>query len=485
MTAGTKGRTAQPPGRSLQLRLGRLSPQRPGRRAQLAQAADGDGPPARARTPLLAVGAAAFAISLAAFLFVFTAFSQHPWSMLDLHVYLWGGAAVRHSHDPYVGTYLAHSLHFTYTPMAAGIFAVIDMISLPVVQVLAVAGSVAALVAVLWLTWGLLGHERSRERLGAALAVAALALWLEPVLRTISFGQVNLVLMLLIVADLAMPDTRWWKGVGVGLAAGFKLTPLVFIPYLLLTRRFRAAAVAAATFAITVGGSFVFLPRAARHYWIQGLFLNVSRVGNARYVGNQSLFGALLRLIGGPTAAARPYQLVAEGVVGVAGLALAAWASRRGQEAVGILVCALTGLLISPVSWSHHWVWIAPMLVVLAHFATRPPVLAAAVRWRRFCWLGVVAMVAVFSGVLWTVPASRPAGCKPSPQSNLCAPQQGYSMSGFQQLVGDLYVLAGLAGLCVIAALLVLARRRDRRGPVAAAVGDDAEPSQPGLAARS
>jgi alpha-1,2-mannosyltransferase len=482
MTAGTKGRTAQPPGRSLQLRLGRLSPLWPGQRGQLARAADGEGPTAPTRSPLPG-GAVAFAISLAAFLFVFSAFTQHPWSMLDLHVYLWGGTAVQHAHDPYVGTYLAQSLHFTYTPMAAGIFAVIALISLPVVQVLAVAGSVAALVTVLWLTWGLLGHERSRERLGVALAVGAVALWLEPVRQTLSFGQVNLVLMLLIVADLAMPDTRWWKGVGVGLAAGFKLTPLVFIPYLLLTRRFRAAAVASATFAITVGGSFVFLPRAARSYWIQGLFLNVSRVGNARYVGNQSLFGALLRLLGGSAAADRPYQLVAEVVVGAAGLVLAAWASRRGQEAIGILVCGLTGLLISPVSWSHHWVWIAPMLVVLVHFATRPPVLAAAVRWRRFCWLGVVAMVAVFSGVLWTVPASGPADCKPSPQSNLCAPQQGYTMSGFQQFVGDLYVLAGLAGLCVIAALLVLARRRDRRGPVAAAAGE--EPSQPGLAARS
>jgi alpha-1,2-mannosyltransferase len=409
-----------------------------------------------------------FGTSLAVYLAVFQVFPKHPWSMLDLRIYLWGGSFARHSQDPYLRTYLPHSLHFTYTPMAAGIFALLDVMSLPLVKVLVVAGSIASLVGVLWLTWGALGRERSSARLGATLATAAVALWIEPVRQTLSFGQVNLVLMLIIVADLCMPDTRWWKGVGVGLAAGFKLTPLIFIPYLLLTRRFRAAAVSAATFAVTVLGSFVLLPRAAHHYWIDGLFINPNRLGNVHYVANQSLYGALLRLIGAATTA-RPYQLLAEVVVGVTGLVLAAWASRRGQEIVGVLVCALTGLLVSPVSWSHHWVWVAPMLVVLVDFASRPPSLAAAASWRRACWLGAAAMVAVFSGVLWTVPG--PA-------------QQGYVMTGPQQLLGDLYVFAGLGGLVVIAALLASARRADQHLSAIAATREGEEPLEPGLAAQ-
>ena len=109
----------------------------------------------------------------------------------------------------------------------------------------------------LWLTWGALERWRTGGRLGATLGLGAVALWLEPVRQTLSFGQVNLLLMLLIVADLCLPDSRWWKGVGVGLAAGFKLTPLIFIPYLLLTRRFRAAAVAPAIFALTIAVSVV------------------------------------------------------------------------------------------------------------------------------------------------------------------------------------------------------------------------------------
>jgi alpha-1,2-mannosyltransferase len=173
------------------------------------------------------------------------------------------------------------------------------------------------------------------------------------------------------------------------------------------------------------------------------------------YVGNQSLYGALVRLCGSP-AAARPYQLVAVAVVGVGGLLIAAWASRRGEEMVGILVCALTGLLVSPVSWSHHWVWVAPAVVVLADLAARPRPAPQARRTRLVCWLGIVAVAGLFSGVLWTVPSGGPE-----------APVQGHVMTGPEQFVGDLYVLAGLVGLGVVAYLLLLAHRRDQRAVVA------------------
>jgi len=460
-------------GGSRAARLGTRNPLLwPGREPRMATPAGGDDRSAPARTRNAIVGAVLFAVSLALYLAVSQVFPKHPWSMLDLHIYLWGGALIRHSQDPYAHAYAPHRMHFTYTPTAAAAFALLAALELPVVKLLVVAGSIASLLGVLWLTSGALGRERSGTRLGATLAAGAVALWLEPVRQTLSFGQVNLVLMLLIVADLCMPDARWWKGAGVGLAAGFKLTPLIFIPYLLLTRRLRAAAVATAVFAVTVLGSFLLLPRAARHYWLGGLFLNPNRLGNVHYVGNQSLFGALLRLFGDATAA-RPYQLVAEVTAGVAGLLIAAWASRRGQEMLGVLVCALTGLLVSPVSWSHHWVWVAPMLVVLVDFARRPPSLAVAASWRSACWLGAAAVAAVFSGVLWAVPST---GRHP--------PVQGYDMTGPQQLIGDLYVLAGLAGLAVVATLLVTARRTDQHLAAIAAARDGEEPLEPGLAAQ-
>ncbi len=343
-------------------------------------------------------------------------------------------------------------LHFTYAPIAAGFFAVLAVVKVQIVKVLVTAASVASLVGVLWLTWGKLGYGRSARRLSATLCTAAVALWLEPVRQTLSFGQVNLVLMLIIVADLCMPDSRWWKGVGVGLAAGFKLTPLIFIPYLLLTRRYRAAAVATATFGVTVAVSLVVLPAAAEHYWLDGLFLNPNRLGGIRYIGNQSLNGALLRLLGS-TPAEQPYRLVIEAIVAITGLLVAAWVSRRGQEMAGILICALTGLLVSPVSWSHHWVWVAPALVVLAELATSPRWLPASRSRRLRSWLGmamVAAVLVVFSGVLWAVPSDAAAG---------------YVMTGPQQLIGDLYVLVGLLSLGVIAVLMAHARWRERVRP--------------------
>ncbi len=424
------------------------------------------GRPGPAWAPRATVAAVVFAVSLALVLTAFQAFTQHPWSMLDLRVYLWGGTLVRHADDPYLFTYPHSTLYFTYTPMAAGVFTLLAVVNMQIVKVLVITASVASLAGVVWLAWGALGYRRSAARLGATLCVAAVALWLEPVWQTLSFGQVNLVLMFIIVADLCLPDSRWWKGVGVGLAAGFKLTPLIFIPYLLLTRRYRAAAVAAATFSLTIAGSFLLLPKAAEHYWLDGLLLNPNRLGNIRYVGNQSLNGALLRLFGS-TAASQPYRLGAVAVVATAGLLVAAWVSRRGLELPGILICALTGLLVSPVSWSHHWVWVVPALVVLADLATGPQWLPAAGRWRWAGWLGVAAVAVLFTGLLWTVPASLP-GVPLRDQ-----PVQGRVMTGSQQLIGDMYVLAGLLSLGLVAVLLVRSRNGSGRsaGPPARLAG--------------
>jgi alpha-1,2-mannosyltransferase len=179
---------------------------------ELIPAPDTTRRPGPVRAPGIALAAVLWAASLGLLLAVFETFFRYPWSMLDLRVYLWGGDLVRRLGDPYPPTYLHTGLHFTYTPIAAGFFAVLARIEVPVVQVLMTAASVASLAGVLWLTWGKLGYKPSARRLSATLCTAAVALWLEPVRQTLSFGQVNLVLMLVIVADLCLPDSRWWKG---------------------------------------------------------------------------------------------------------------------------------------------------------------------------------------------------------------------------------------------------------------------------------
>jgi alpha-1,2-mannosyltransferase len=409
---------------------------------------------------VLAVGA--FAASVAVLAALDVASPGQRWFMLDLQIYRWGGHVVRHSGDLYGSHFPHYHLRFTYPPMAALIFAVLSPLSMPALKWLVTVGGIISLAVTLWLVWGALGYRRSAERVGAALAVAGVALWLQPVQQTLAFGQVNLILMLIIVADLCLPDTAWRKGMGIGLAAGFKLTPLIFIPYLLLTGRFRAAGVSLATFAVTVAGSLILLPAQSRQFWLGGLLLNSHRTGNNAYVGNQSLHGTLARLLGGVTAA-QPYWLASAVIVGVVGLLFAAWAARRGHEMIGVLTCALTGLLISPVSWSHHWVWIAPALAVVADQAFRnwapasPPPRSGQDTgglsgwqwwhgWRRWAgWAGVVALAAPFLVVPQRlVPVSI---------------VQGTGADGAQLLTGNLYVTVGLILLCLAGFALMVHER--------------------------
>src|SRR6202044_2150863 len=127
--------------------------------------------------------------------------------------------------------------------------------------------TIGLLPVVAYLSLGLAGRPAGLPRAAAALAIAAVGLWLEPVAMTLFFGQINVVLLALVVGDLALPDRFKGKGVGIGLAAAIKLTPLIFIPYLLFTTRVTAAGASALTFAATVGLGFALLPHASTFYW--------------------------------------------------------------------------------------------------------------------------------------------------------------------------------------------------------------------------
>ena len=173
-------------------------------------------------------------------------------------------------------------------------------------------------------------------------------------------GQIEPLLMLLVVWDLTRSDARRWKGIGIGLAAGIKLVPLIFIPYLLLAGKFRQAAVAAGTFAATVVVGFLALPGPSASYWLTGYFMRPGRTGSVHSLVNQSLLGMLARLYGtvGPAQAA--WLPLALGVA-AAGLVGGAMLSRTGRPVQGWTLVGITSVLVSPISWDHHWVWIVPV----------------------------------------------------------------------------------------------------------------------------
>jgi alpha-1,2-mannosyltransferase len=420
------------------------------------------------RRVLLAVGATVAAVAAAAYL---AALATHPMTALlkgfDLHVYLGGGQqALHHPGNLYSWYYQNHpGIQFTYTPFAALVFAVGSLVPFRVVMDVVALVSTFALAATVWIAFRELGW-RPATRTGAMLLLTGLTFWSQPAQRALFLGQVELVLMALVVWDLCQPDRRWWKGAATGLAAGIKLVPLLFIAYLLVTRRFRQAAVAAGCFAATVAIGFAVLPHPSVTWWIDGSFFKADRTGFVGDQANQSLRGMLTRLIGSVSGGEPPWIVVAV-AIGLLGLAAAVVLHRSGRTFAGLMTCALTALLVSPISWDHHWVWIAPGLALIIDAGVRAGRGVA-----RAGWLALAgAVLAVFGG--WPDFWSSRAGLLEggligyAPASSFAHGDNPgyveYHWHGPQLLAGNLYVLIGLA-LFVVAGVTagVIAARLPR-----------------------
>ena len=318
---------------------------------------------------------------------------------VDLGVYLrLGGKYVFTSHL-YSFVLPNTSLPFTYPPFAALLFAPWQrtFTSVGLVQAVWTMGNLVALIGVLVLSVRLV--KPSLDRMATwrlALALSLPALLLNPVLITIGFGQVNLFVTFLVMWDL-LSERRIGKrrlplGVATGLAAAVKLTPLLFVPYLLMTRRWRGALTCLVTFGACELVTFAVSPASSRAYWTRAIF-KPGRAGDLSIVDNQNLWGVLDRFTHGvlPDALMLPLLLV----TAAGGLLLAAQAHRRSSPFLGVLICAVTCLIVSPISWVHHMVWVVPAILWLALAPDRP-------RWGRP--LAAATAVLFWSAPVWWVP---------------------------------------------------------------------------------
>lgn len=316
----------------------------------------------------MVIAAVAIALVVTAAVAATLPLSQSIWMLeVDFKVYDVTGSAVLNGVSPYdIATDIG--FQFIYPPFAALLFTPLALTSVHVGFVIWTFLSVLALEVAAWLAMGLVEREPTR-RAKYALLATVIGLPTGALVMHFNVGQVTVFLMLLVLIDLARGPGRF-QGIGIGIAAGIKLTPLIFIVYLLLTRRFRAAAVATATFLATVVIGFITLPGASVAWW-GGLVLDTERMNATGPAGafNQSINGVLGEV--GGVLSAQWLWLTLAVVIGIAGLAISAMASRRGMEAAGVMACAVTGLLISPLSWPQHWVWLIPGLALWMWWARR------------------------------------------------------------------------------------------------------------------
>jgi alpha-1,2-mannosyltransferase len=358
----------------------------------------------------------------------------------DLNIYLWGGRAVEHG----VRLYLvqADANWFTYPPFAAAMFTPLAGLPGFLVRLAWELASIAALASASALMVRLAGYRPTRP---VIVAMTAGAVVLEPMYHTLYLGQVNLFLMALVLADVWRVSRGRPAGIGIGIAAAIKLVPGIFILLLLLTRRTRDAAVAAGTFACCGVIGFIVDPSASRLYWTR-LFFATKRVSDG-YISNQSLYAAAVRILGGPAHAGAWFLLVAL-AIGATGLAVAAVLGRRGDWLGAAAVTGVTGLVVSPISWTHHWVWILPALVVLMRGGVGARIAAA----------GAYVLFAL-APMWWTPHPVRPGSAEPG-------------FHWLTTLTANCFLIAGLAFLVYMTVFAWQARLRMGTMPAAMPADD-------------
>ncbi|MFT4086421.1 MAG: glycosyltransferase 87 family protein [Gordonia sp. (in: high G+C Gram-positive bacteria)] len=310
---------------------------------------------------------------------------------LDLDVYRAGAQTVLDG-EPLYRAKLLGQMDFTYAPISIVLFTPFAWMPAGVAHVVWSVLIFVALYFVIVLSFRSLGHDVTWKLRGVAASLVVISTLLEPVRSTIWFGQINIFLMLLILWDLLRPEGSRLRGVGAGVAAGIKLTPLLFVVYLLLVRQWRAAATLVGGFALTVAVGFALMPRDSWTYWTDTLF-DPDRVSSPQTAGNQSIRGALANIGHTDKPSSLWWILIVLAVLALC-LYAAVLAHRHVHELLSLSLVGMTSCAVSPVAWGHHWVWLVPLLVFAIHLLTT---LRSPIAWAEVAELTVAGFLTGFA----------------------------------------------------------------------------------------
>ncbi|MFI9506014.1 glycosyltransferase 87 family protein [Nocardia sp. NPDC052566] len=363
---------------------------------------------------------ALFAVSVLVSLFV------HWWGgYIDLQVYRNGARVWLDDGELYgpMPPVFGIGLPFTYPPLAALFFAPLALMPLELAEVLVVITSVLSLGITLWLVLARIRPGLDRmTMLPLVITAVALTQVFEPLRQTFGFGQINLVLMAAITMDCLVRKPFWPRGMLIGIAVSVKLIPAGYLLYFLLRKDWKAAGTLVVSAIAAVGLGFLLFPSDSVEYWFHTL-ADTGRIGPPYFAGNQSIKGMAFRL--GVADQTATLIWIALSLVAVALAAI--WMRRliaAGATVAALLVNAAAVLLVSPVSWSHHWVWIAPVAVLAADAIARGK------RSRPFLATVAAFTVLFLIGPHWLLPHSN---------------DRELDWAWWQQLIGSSYVIATLA----------------------------------------
>lgn len=304
--------------------------------------------------------------------FLEDAFNYH----IDFDVYRAGGQAVLDGEPLYERVFPVSTiaLPFTYPPLSALLFVPIALLPSWVGYIPFALVSALSLVHVTVIVLNALSTERGPAGTNRTMArrttwtigwlLLPLAIWMWPITQTLFYGQINILLMLMVVADLLLPRTRWPRGMLIGLAAAIKLTPAVFGLYFLVNRQWREAVVSVVSGVGFTALAWLVLPGQSWTYWTETI-TDPARIGGLASAANQSVRGMIARASGNPESMVGWYLAVV--VIAVVVVLVMLGQIADGAHTAAVCTNALLALLVSPVSWAHHWVWVLPMVLVAWH----------------------------------------------------------------------------------------------------------------------
>ncbi|MFB4269312.1 glycosyltransferase 87 family protein [Nonomuraea sp. GTA35] len=287
--------------------------------------------------------------------------------LVDLDVYRTGGQMLLDGRPVYdYVTPAPQLLPFTYPPIAAMLAVLLAGMSWETAQWVWTAGIFVALAVTVGFSFRqVLERQELRKYapwLFALLMVACT--YLMPIRDQVRFGQVDILLVALCLADCVAKRPWWPRGFLIGLATAVKLTPGVFLIYLLVTRQWRTFFMASFAAAVLTLLPFAVIPQDAVDFWFSAL-LDPERLGANAATTNQSIRGMLIRLYLPQEWLTSLIWLAIVAVVGWHGFRGARETYQAGDSLTAVALVGLMAVLLSPVAWIHHLAWVVVVIAAI------------------------------------------------------------------------------------------------------------------------